>query len=66
MRLFSTKRLEKEKERLQSEIDRVNNKLSNKGFVDKAPAKLVEEEKAKRVKYEEMYAKVVESLEKLG
>ena len=59
-------RLEKEKERLQSEIDRVNNKLSNKGFVDKAPAKLVEEEKAKRVKYEEMYAKVVESLEKLG
>ncbi len=59
-------RLEKEKERLQSEIDRVNNKLANKGFIDKAPQKLVEEEKAKRVKYEEMYEKVVESLSKLG
>ncbi len=59
-------RLEKEKARLQSEIDLVNNKLSNKGFVDKAPQALVEKEKEKRVKYEEMYAKVVESLSKLG
>ena len=59
-------RLTKEKERLQSEIDRVEKKLSNEGFVAKAPAKLIEEEKAKGVKYREMYDKVVEALAKLG
>ena len=59
-------RLTKEKERLQSEIDRVEKKLANEGFVAKAPAKLIEEEKAKGVKYKEMYDKVVESLNKLG
>ena len=58
-------RLEKEKERLQAEIDRVEKKLSNEGFVAKAPAKLIEEEKEKGVKYREMYEKVIESLEKL-
>ena len=37
-------------------------KLSNEGFVSKAPAKLVEEERAKQAKYEEMLAKVVDRL----
>ena len=59
-------RLTKEKERLEAEIDRVEKKLSNQGFVAKAPAKLIEEEKAKGVKYREMYEKVLESLSKLG
>ncbi|MEE0867795.1 MAG: valine--tRNA ligase [Clostridia bacterium] len=59
-------RLTKEKERLESELDRVEKKLSNKGFVEKAPAKLIEEEKAKGIKYKEMYDKVMESLAKLG
>ncbi len=59
-------RLTKEKERLESEIDRVEKKLSNQGFVAKAPAKLIEEEKAKGVKYREMYEKVLESLSKLN
>ena len=58
-------RLTKEKERLESEIDRVEKKLANKGFVEKAPAKLIEEEKAKGVKYKEMYEKVLEALSKL-
>ncbi len=59
-------RLTKEKERLEAEIDRVEKKLSNEGFVAKAPAKLIEEEKAKGVKYKEMYEKVLESLSKLN
>jgi len=59
-------RLNKEKERLEAEIDRVEKKLSNQGFVAKAPAKLIEEEKAKGVKYREMYEKVLESLSKLN
>ncbi len=59
-------RLTKEKERPLAEIDRVEKKLSNEGFVAKAPAKLIEEEKAKGVKYKEMYEKVLESLSKLN
>ncbi len=58
-------RLTKEKERLESEIDRVEKKLANQGFVAKAPAKLIEEEKAKGEKYREMYEKVLEALSKL-
>ncbi|MDK2917359.1 MAG: valyl-tRNA synthetase [Candidatus Petromonas sp.] len=56
-------RLEKEKDKLEKELDRVNKKLSNQGFINKAPEKLVEEEKQKRVKYQEMYDKVLERLE---
>jgi len=55
-------RLLKEKERILSEIKRVDGKLANQGFVSKAPAKLIEEEKAKKVKYEEMLKKVEEAL----
>ncbi len=59
-------RLTKEKERLEAEIDRVEKKLANKGFVEKAPAKLIEEEKEKGIKYKEMYEKVLEALSKLN
>lgn len=55
-------RLEDEKKHLLSEIKRVEGKLSNKGFVDKAPAHVVEEERAKGEKYREMLDKVEESL----
>lgn len=55
-------RLNKEKDRLEQEIDRVNKKLSNKGFISKAPEKLVKEEEQKKVKYEDMYNKVVERI----
>lgn len=58
-------RLEKEKEKLEGEIKRVNGKLSNEGFVKKAPEKVVEEERQKKVKYEDMMAKVLERLESL-
>ncbi len=58
-------RLEKEKANLEKELERVNGKLSNEGFVKKAPAKVVEEERAKKIKYQEMYDKVVERLNAL-
>ena len=35
--------LEKEKKHLESEIKRVEGKLNNKGFTEKAPAAVVEE-----------------------
>ena len=59
-------RLTKEKKRLEGEIARVEKMLSNEGFVSRAPQKLIDEEKAKGVKYREMYESVVESLAKLG
>ena len=49
-------RLDKEKTRLDGEIKRLNGKLSNESFVSKAPAAVVEQERAKLAKYEEMYA----------
>ena len=55
-------RLQKEKKKLEGEVKRVKGKLSNEGFVSKAPQKVVEEEKAKQVKYEEMLAKVCDRL----
>ena len=55
-------RLEDEKKRLLGEIKRVEGKLSNKGFVDKAPKHVVEEEQAKGEKYRQMLLKVEESL----
>ena len=43
-------------------MKRVKGKLSNEGFISKAPQKVVDEEKAKQVKYEEMLSKVCERL----
>ncbi len=59
-------RLEKEKATALSEIDRVNKKLGNASFVDKAPAAVVEAEKAKLEKYTEMLNSVEEMLNNLG
>ena len=56
------KRLNGEKKKLEGEIKRVEGKLSNQGFVSKAPQKVVDEERAKGVKYKEMLEKVLESI----
>ena len=58
-------RLEKEMKNLEAEIKRVEGKLGNAGFVAKAPAHVVEEEKAKGEKYAKMLEEVRESLAKL-
>jgi len=58
-------RLEKEKATLEMELKRVNGKLNNESFIKKAPSKVVEEEKSKKEKYQEMYNKVLERLAKL-
>ncbi|MEH7354277.1 valine--tRNA ligase [Neobacillus drentensis] len=44
-------RLEKEFERLNKEVDRVQKKLSNEGFMKKAPENVVAEERAKEKDY---------------
>ena len=58
-------RLQKEEANLQNEVKRLNGKLSNAGFVAKAPAAVVEEERQKLAKYEQMLEKVQESLAQL-
>ena len=58
-------RLEKEKAKLEKEVDRVVKKLANQGFVAKAPAHVIEEEKAKEEKYKAMLAQVEERLAQL-
>lgn len=55
-------RLQKEKARLAGEVERVRGKLSNEGFVSKAPEKVINDEKEKLAKYEDMLVKITERL----
>ena len=55
-------RLKKEAEKNESEIKRAEGKLGNKGFTEKAPAKVVEEERAKLDTYLEMRGKLAERI----
>ena len=58
-------RLNKEAKKLEGEIDRIDKKLGNQGFVAKAPAAVVDAEKEKRVKYVEMLEAVKVRIEAL-
>lgn len=59
-------RLNKEKAAVQKDIDFVSNKLNNQNFVAKAPAKLVEEQKEKLVKYTEKMNMIDEAIAKIA
>jgi len=61
-----TARLNKDKEKVQKDIDFLSKKLNNQGFIAKAPAQLIEAEKAKLAKAEEKMAKINESLAALN
>ena len=55
-------RLNKEKKELEGEIKRVESKLSNQGFIAKAPEKVINEEREKGEKYRAMLEKVINSI----
>lgn len=59
-----TKRLSLERDKMISEIERIDKKLSNAEFVAKAPAAVVEDEKKKRENYEDKLKKIEESIQK--
>lgn len=59
------KRLEKELATLHKEVERIENKLNNPGFMAKAPAKVIDEEKAKLADYMEKRDKVIARLAEL-
>ena len=61
-----TARLNKEAEKLQKALDKLNAKLSKPGYTDKAPAHLVEKDKAELAELEEKMAKVKVGLAKLA
>ena len=52
------KKLLDEKEKIEKELKRANGMLANEAFVSKAPSKLIEGEKAKVVKYQDLLSKV--------
>ena len=57
--------LQKDKKDAEAELKRAKGKLSNQGFVSKAPAKLIEEEKEKVTKYEEILKTVEAQIAKV-
>ena len=60
-----TERLTKEAEKLQKALDKLNAKLGKAGYVDKAPAHLVEKDKAELAELEDKMGKVEAQLRKL-
>ena len=60
-----TARLTKEAEKLQKALDKLNAKLSKPGYTEKAPAHLVEKDKADLAELEDKMAKVQNQLAKL-
>lgn len=61
-----TARVQKEQEKLQKEIARLDKKLSNQGFLSKAPVAVVEKEKGKLADYQEKMAALTKRMEDLA
>ncbi|ALZ83600.1 valine--tRNA ligase [Pseudomonas oryzihabitans] len=59
-------RLDKEIGRLEGEVKRVGGKLANEGFVAKAPAEVLEKERAKLAEAEQALAKMVEQRQRIA
>lgn len=60
------KRLLKEREEVAGHLSRLDAKLSNDGFVAKAPAAVIEQERARLTELRERYAKLDANLAELG
>jgi len=59
-------RLDKEIGRLEGEVKRVGGKLANEGFVAKAPAEVLEKERAKLAEAEQALAKMVDQRQRIA
>jgi valyl-tRNA synthetase len=59
-------RLDKEIGRIQNDLARVEGKLSNEKFMNKAPAEVIEKEKEKQKEFRELLEKLETSRSKLG
>ncbi len=59
-------RLDKEIQRLEGEVKRVGGKLSNEGFVAKAPPEVIEKERAKLAEAEQAVTNLIQQREKIA
>ena len=59
-------RLDKEIARLDGEVKRIGGKLGNAGFVDKAPAYVIDKERAKLAEAEQARARLLEQRERIA
>jgi len=59
-------RIQKEIDRTAADLEKVEKKLGNASFVEKAPAEIIEKEKQKRDGFREILGKLRESLDNLG
>jgi valyl-tRNA synthetase len=59
------KRLEKERDNVSKQLTGIESKLANKGFVDKAPAEVVQQQRAKLTELQSQLASVETALAKL-
>ena len=59
-------RLEKELEKIAKEVEKVEKKLGNKGFVDRAPAEVVQEHQQRLVDWQQKLEHTRKSLDALG
>ncbi len=60
------KRLNKELEEVEKKLSQINGKLNNQGFLAKAPANVIEEQKANQIKLNEKAELLKASIAKLG
>lgn len=58
-------RLQKEIEKLESDIRKINQKLENKKFIDNAPEEIIEEQKSRRAEAEGTMSKLSQALNQL-
>ena len=61
-----TARLSKEIDKLQKDLNRISGKLSNPKFVDKAPAEVVDKEKAKQATQQQSLDKLMQQLQQIN
>ena len=59
-------RLSKEKEKIEGELKRVEGKLANENFVSRAPENVINAEREKKAKYQEMYSNLDERIKILS
>lgn len=59
-------RLQKDLDKVQKQHDQIANKLSNEGFVSKAPAAVVEGEKVKLAEFADQLAKIKANMEQIA
>jgi valyl-tRNA synthetase len=60
------KRLQKELDKINKDIDFISKKLSNESFVSRAPKDIVDKEREKLVSFKDKASKISENIARIG